>query len=41
MAFVDKGVPGDGAAIQIDTGKDVMLEGKTRKLPFYNPTRGT
>lgn len=41
MAFVDKAVAGDGAAVQIDTGKDAMLEGKTRKLPFYNPTRGT
>ena len=44
MAFVDKGIAGDGAAIQIDTGKGVggaVLEGKTRKLPFYNPTRGT
>jgi aminomethyltransferase len=41
MAFVDKAIAGDGAAIQVDTGKDSLLEGKTRKLPFYNPTRGT
>jgi aminomethyltransferase len=43
MAFVDKAIAGEGAAIQIDTGKGAgsVLEGKTRKLPFYNPTRGT
>lgn len=41
MAFVDRDVAIDGAALQIDTGKDSLLEGKTRKLPFYNPTRGT
>ncbi|MBY0310875.1 MAG: glycine cleavage system aminomethyltransferase GcvT [Phycisphaerales bacterium] len=41
MAFVDKDVAVDGAAIQIDTGKDSLLEGATRKLPFYSPTRGT
>jgi len=40
MAFIDKAVPGDGAPIRVDTGKDSLLEGKTRKLPFYNPTRG-
>lgn len=40
MAFVDKDVPVEGSPIQIDTGKDAKLEGKTRKLPFYNPTRG-
>ncbi len=41
MGFVDKQIPGDGAAVQIDTGKDSLLDGKTHKLPFYNPTRGT
>jgi aminomethyltransferase len=41
MAFVDKDVAVDGAAVQIETGRDSVLEGKTRKLPFYNPTRGT
>ena len=39
MAFVDKAIAGDGAAIEIDTGKDARLSGKTAKLPFYNPTR--
>ncbi len=41
MAFIDKQIPGDGAPIQIDTGRDSLLDGKTHKLPFYNPTRGT
>lgn len=40
MAFVDREIAVDGAPIQIDTGKESVLEGKTRKLPFYNPTRG-
>jgi aminomethyltransferase len=41
MGFLDKAIASEGAAFQIDTGKDSLLEGKTRKLPFYNPTRGT
>ncbi len=41
MAFIDKQIPGDGVPIQIDTGRDSLLDGKTHKLPFYNPTRGT
>lgn len=39
MGFVDKDIAGEGSAIQIDTGRDAVLEGKTAKLPFYNPTR--
>lgn len=39
MGFVDKSVAGEGAAVQIDTGKDLLLGGQTRKLPFYNPTK--
>jgi aminomethyltransferase len=41
MGFVDREIAAEGAAIEIDTGKDSVLAGKTRKLPFYNPTRGT
>jgi aminomethyltransferase len=41
MGFVDREVAAEGAAIEIDTGKESVLAGKTRKLPFYNPTRGT
>lgn len=40
MAFVDRDIAPENVAIEIDTGKDARLEGKTRKLPFYNPTRG-
>ncbi len=40
MGFVDRALAGDGAPVQIDTRKDSVLEGTTRKLPFYNPTRG-
>lgn len=40
MAMVDRAVAGVDAPIQIDTGKDARLTGKTAKLPFYNPTRG-
>ena len=39
MGFVDRDVPAEGAAIEIDTGRDAVIAGKTRKLPFYNPTR--
>jgi aminomethyltransferase len=39
MGFIDKEIAGDGAAIQIETGRESTLEGKTAKLPFYNPTR--
>lgn len=40
MGFVDRDIAGEGAAIEIDTGRDAVLNGQTRKLPFYNPTRG-
>ncbi len=39
MAFVDKDIPGENAAVRIDTARDLHLEGVTAKLPFYNPTR--
>lgn len=41
MGFVDRDIPVENAPVEIDTGKDAVLAGKTRKLPFYNPTRGT
>lgn len=41
MGFVDRDIPAENAPVEIDTGKDAALAGKTRKLPFHNPTRGT
>lgn len=40
MGFVDREIPGEDAAVEIDTGRDAVLAGRTRKLPFYNPARG-
>lgn len=41
MGFVDRDVPAENAAIEIDTGRDAVIAGQTRKLPFYNPTRAS
>ncbi len=39
MGFVDRDVAAEGAAVEIETGREAVIAGKTRKLPFYNPTR--
>jgi aminomethyltransferase len=39
MGFVDRDIAPENAAVEIDTGRDSVIAGKTRKLPFYNPTR--
>lgn len=41
MGFLDRDIAPEGADVEIDTGRDAVIAGKTRKLPFYNPTRGT
>ncbi|MFN7019821.1 MAG: glycine cleavage system aminomethyltransferase GcvT [Phycisphaerales bacterium] len=40
MGFVDRDIAPEGAAVEIDTGRDSVIAGRTRKLPFYNPTKG-
>ena len=39
MGFIDRELCAPGTVVQIDSGKDLILEAKTVKLPFYNPTR--
>ncbi len=40
MGFVDRDIAAENTAVEIDTGRESVLSGMTRKLPFYNPTRG-
>ena len=40
MGFVDRDIAPENAAVEIDTGRESVIAGKTRKLPFYSPTRG-
>jgi aminomethyltransferase len=40
MAFIDRDAAEFGSPVVIDTGKDAVLAGKIRPIPFYSPTKG-
>jgi aminomethyltransferase len=39
MALVNRGAAEIGTRVRVETGRETVLEGAVRKLPFHNPTR--
>ncbi len=39
MGFVDRDVMIEGTPVTVETGREAVIEGKIRKIPFYSPTK--